>query len=184
LRIQEFEFSFLLIAGLAFSMFAELAGLHFILGAFAAGLFFGRETVNAEVYEDLRAKVSTITVGFFAPVFFASIGLRFDPTVLTAAPFIAIWLIGLATAGKLIGCGVPALASGLGPRDAAAVGIGMNARGAVELVIADIALREGLFSLPEPTPAAVTHLFSAVIVMAIVTTIATPLGLRWIFRRE
>ena len=78
LRIQEFEFSFLLIAGLAFSMFAEFAGLHFILGAFAAGLFFSRETVNAEVYEDLRSKVSTITVGFLAPVFFASIGLHFD----------------------------------------------------------------------------------------------------------
>ena len=100
LRIQEFEFSFLLIAGLAFSMFAEFAGLHFILGAFAAGLFFSRETVNAEVYEDLRSKVSTITVGFLAPIFFASIGLHFDPTVVTAAPFMALWLIGLATVGK------------------------------------------------------------------------------------
>lgn len=184
LRIQEFEFSFLLIAGLAFSMFAELAGLHFILGAFAAGLFFGRETVNAEIYEDLRNKVTTVTVGFLAPVFFASIGLHFNPTVLTAAPFVALWLIVLATLGKLIGCGVPALAFGLSPRNATAVGVGMNARGAVELVIADIALREGLFSLPEPPPAAVAHLFSAVVLMAIVTTIATPLGLRWIFRRE
>jgi Kef-type K+ transport system membrane component KefB len=132
----------------------------------------------------MRNKVSTITVGFLAPVFFASIGLRFNPTVLTVAPSITLWLIGLATMGKLIGCGVPALAFGLRPRSAAAVGVGMNARGAVELVIADIALREGLFSLPEPPPAAVTHLFSAVVLMAIVTTIATPLGLRWIFRTE
>jgi Kef-type K+ transport system membrane component KefB len=184
LRIQEFEFSFLLIVGLAFAMFAEFAGLHFILGAFAAGLFFGRETVNAEVYEDLRAKVSTITVGFLAPVFFASIGLRFDPSVFTGAPFIALWLIGLATVGKLIGCGVPALASGLSLRSSTAVGVGMNARGAVELVIADIALQAGLFSQPEPPPAVVSHLFSAVVLMAIVTTIATPLGLRWIFRRR
>jgi Kef-type K+ transport system membrane component KefB len=93
-------------------------------------------------------------------------------------------LIGLATVGKVIGCGVPALASGLSFRSATAVGVGMNARGAVELVIADIALQAGLFSLPEPPPPAVAHLFSAVVLMAIVTTIATPLGLRWVFLRQ
>jgi Kef-type K+ transport system membrane component KefB len=56
----------------------------------------------------------------------------------------------------------------------------MSGRGAVELVVADVALRAGLFSMPEPTPPVVASLFSAVVVMAIATTLLMPLGLKWI----
>ncbi|MGK2873098.1 MAG: cation:proton antiporter domain-containing protein, partial [Alphaproteobacteria bacterium] len=63
-------------------------------------------------------------------------------------------------------------------RESAALGSGMCARGAVELIVADIALRAGLFEMPDPTPQEITFLFSAVVIMAIVTTIITPLALK------
>jgi Kef-type K+ transport system membrane component KefB len=54
----------------------------------------------------------------------------------------------------------------------------MSGRGAVELIIADIALRAGLFSIPDPPPPIVAHLFSAVVIVAVLTTLVTPVALR------
>ena len=59
----------------------------------------------------------------------------------------------------------------------------MSGRGAVELVIAGIALEAGLFLQPDPPGAVVGSLFSAIVVMAIVTTIATPIVLRLLWPR-
>ena len=56
----------------------------------------------------------------------------------------------------------------------------MNARGAVELIVAGIALEAGLFSHPEPVPEIVGSLFSAIVIMAIVTTVLSPMWLRFL----
>lgn len=175
---SEFEFSALLIFALAEAMIAEALGLHFILGAFLAGLFFSRRTPDHETFKDVKRKLSGVTTGFLAPVFFASIGFSLTFASLTEAPvFLAVVLV-IAVVGKLVGAGVPALWAGLEKRDAAAVGVGMVGRGAVELVIADIALRGGLFDTPDPAPPIVESLFPTVVLMAIVTTLITPIGLR------
>ena len=70
------------------------------------------------------------------------------------------------------------MATGFAPREAAAIGTAMSARGAVELIVAGIALQAGLFQHPDPPPPVVAQLFSAVVIMALVTTLATPLVLR------
>ncbi len=181
-RLEEPEgaFGLLLIAALAYAVLAELLGMHFILGAFAAGLFFGRRTVDAETYDAVRTKVSGITSGFLAPIFFASIGLRVDMTAMVHVPVFTLALIAAAFAGKLIGAGLPARWSGLSGRDSLAVGTGMSVRGAVELIVADVALEAGLFAQPDPAPPEVAHLFSAVVIMALVMTLVAPIVLRWI----
>lgn len=179
----EFEFTFLVLVGLAFSVLAEALSMHFLIGAFLAGLFFERRTIDSDTYERVLRSASALTHGFFAPVFFASIGIHLEAGVLLEAPALVIGLIGVATVGKLLGAGVPARLRGLGARDALAVGVGMNARGAVELIIADVALRAGLFARPDPPPPAVASLYSAVVVTAIVTTLATPIVLQWLYGR-
>lgn len=83
---------------------------------------------------------------------------------------------------KLVGAGLPAYGLGLSWRDALAVGIGMSGRGAVELIVAGMALRAGLFLQPDPPPPAITNMFSAVVIMAIVTTVAVPILLQVVFR--
>ena len=69
-------------------------------------------------------------------------------------------------------------------RESLAVGGAMNARGAVELIVADIALRAGLFTLPDPPPPVVQNLFSAVVIMAVVTTLGTPVALRMTLSKD
>lgn len=178
----ELEFSFVVIVGLAYAVLAEQLSMHFLIGAFVAGLFFRRSTIDKKAYEDASHKVSAVTYGFLAPVFFASIGMHLSGKAVVDAPLFVALLLLAATAGKLLGAGVPARLAGMSGRDALAVGIGMNARGAVELVIADVAFRAGLFQTPEPAPPVVASMYSAVVLTAIVTTLATPIGLKWLYR--
>ena len=178
-QAEEFEFSMLLVAGLAFAFLAEKLGLHFILGAFMAGLFFGRQTIDKSTYESIMQQVSGLTTGFLAPIFFASIGLHLDLAALWEIPEFVGLLILFACIGKVFGAGIFARFIGMTPRESFAIGVGMNGRGAVELIIADIALRAGIFSQPVPAPPIVNYLFSAVVIMAVVTTLMTPLTLKW-----
>lgn len=182
LKAHQLEFSFLLISGLAFSVLAEALAMHFILGAFAAGLFFGRRTVSDTVFEDVREKTHAISAGFLAPIFFASIGIHLNLRAITAVPGFVLLLIAVATVGKVLGAAIPAWRIGFGARNALAVGVAMNARGAVELIIAGVALRAGLFERPTPPPPVVANLFSAVVLMAVFTTLVTPIALKRILR--
>ena len=177
--IDELEFSFLLVTGLGFSLLAEWFGLHFILGAFLAGLFFTRRMLDKKIFAGVKNRVSGITTGFLSPIFFASIGMRLDLSAISTIPLFLFLLILAAVLGKMLGAGLPAYWVTRSWHEASLVGFGMNARGAVELIIADIALRQGLFLHPDPAPVIVSSLFSAVVIMAVLTTLITPIGLRW-----
>ncbi|MDX1646670.1 MAG: cation:proton antiporter [Longimicrobiales bacterium] len=184
LRSDEFDFTLLLIVGFAFAVLAERLGLHFILGAFMAGLFFMRRTVDEGTYSSVRERVSGVTSGFLGPLFFASIGLHLQVDAVGTAPLFLGLLIAAAFATKLLGAGVPAYLSGMPGRASLAVGMAMSSRGAVELIIADVALEAGLFERPEPTPGIVDALFSSVVIVAIVTTLLVPICLRFIVPEE
>lgn len=177
MRVAESEMSFLLVVALGFSVLAEVLGMHFILGAFVAGLFFAKRVVKKDIYDDVKNKVQAITSGFLAPIFFASIGLSLDLSAFVNIPLFVIGLILIASLGKILGAGIPAKLTGLSTKDSLIVGNAMNARGAVELIIADIALRAGLFDQPDDSEL-VGNLFSAVVIMAIVTTLLTPFILK------
>ncbi len=123
-----------------------------------------------------------MTHGFLAPVFFASIGIHLEASAVLETPVFVALLVLVASLGKLLGAGGPAFRTGLSRREALAVGVGMNARGAVELIVADVAFRAGLFQAPDPIPPIVSSLYSAVVVTAVLTTLAPPIGLRWILR--
>lgn len=183
-RLDELEFSFLVLIALGYAYLAEMLGLHFILGAFVAGLFFRRRTIAPETYEDVKGKVSGITTGFLAPIFFASIGLHLDLSAVTAVPLFIFILVVIAFVSKLVGAALPARVTGLSWTDATIVGVAMSGRGAVELVIADIALRAGLFDRPRPVPPVVEHMFSTIVLVAIVTTLMTPIVLRLVLSRR
>jgi len=181
LQTSDQEFSLLVIAALAFAVLAEGLGLHFVLGAFAAGLLFERRVAGKKAYNAVRRRLSAVTMGFFAPIFFASVGMQLDPAAALHIPLFLVTLLLVAFVTKLIGAGLPARLMGLNRRDSVAVGVGMSARGAVELIIANIALQAGLFTRPEPTPLVVQHLFSAIVIVALVTTIVSPFALAAVF---
>ena len=183
LHFPEVEFSMLLIGALAYAVFAELMGLHFILGAFLAGMFFHSGAVEAGAYKRVEQQMSGITSGFLAPIFFVSVGLNLDITAISLIPGFVAVLILIAFVSKLVGSGLPAYWLGLSKRDALMVGVGMSGRGAVELIVAGIALDAGLFLQPQPIPPVIEGLFSAIVLMALVTTVVTPIILRWLAPR-
>ncbi|MGD8324023.1 MAG: cation:proton antiporter [Gammaproteobacteria bacterium] len=178
LELEHADFTVLIVFGLALSVLAELLEMHFLIGAFTAGVLFTRNAVGSDTFHRMEKRTEMFTLGFFAPVFFASIGLHLNLAAVVEAPVFLLTLIVFATIGKLFGAGIVALLTGFSRRDSIAIGAAMNARGAVEIIIADIALRAGLFDHPDPPPPAIDYLFSAIVIMAIVTTISSPLALR------
>jgi Kef-type K+ transport system membrane component KefB len=181
---EESEFATLLLVALSFALLAEELKLHFIIGAFAAGLFFTKRSSTTRLYENIKKKIAGLTNGFLAPIFFASIGFQLDAKALAAIPGFLALLVLVALLGKLVGAGLPAKWIGLSSREAMEVGISMSARGVVMLIVADIALRAGLFEQPSPAPPVVAHMFSAVVMVAIITTLLTPIILRRLVQRS
>jgi Kef-type K+ transport system membrane component KefB len=177
-HVKEIDFSVVVIVALAFGLFAHVLGLHLIIGAFTAGVFFGPGVAGERNYESVRSKVSGVTFGFFAPLFFASIGFELELSAVFKVPMFVLALIVFAFVGKLAGAGTGALLSGLGKRESFAVGVGMSARGAVELVIAGIALDAGLFDVTGGSSPIAESLFSSIVIMAVVTTVLVPVLLK------
>ncbi len=170
--------SALLLFALGLGALAELLGLHFVLGPFVAGLFFEKGRVGVEPYEQVKSVVGIVTSAIAAPVFFAWIGLQLDLGAFSKVPGFLAALVALAFLGKLIGAGLPAYWCGLGQRHALAIGIGLSGRGAVELVIASIAQKSGLFLAGNGAHPIVSNLFSALVITAVATTLVVPIGLR------
>jgi Kef-type K+ transport system membrane component KefB len=180
LHFPEVDFSMLLIAALAYAVFAEVMGFHFIIGAFLAGMFFHPKIVDVYVYQRVEQQMSGVTRGFLAPIFFVSVGLHLDFSAVSQVPGFVATLILIALVSKLVGSGLPAYWMGLSKRESMMVGVGMSGRGAVELIVAGIALEAGLFLQPSPTPVLIQSLFSSIVIMALVTTILAPILLRWL----
>jgi len=183
LSFPEVDFSMLLIAALAYAVLAELFELHSIIGAFMAGMFFHPKVVDAAAYERVEQQMSGLTRGFLAPIFFVSVGFHLDFSSVGQVPGFVVVLTLLALASKLIGSGIPAYWAGFSKQESLLVGVGMSGRGAVELIIAGVALEAGLFLQPDPPGVIVQSLFSAIVIMAIVTTVATPIALRFLWGR-
>ena len=149
-------FAFALALGCA--AFTEWIGLHAIFGAFVAGVALGD---SPHLRPRTRLVLEDFVRSFFAPLFFAGIGLKAD-LIGNFAPLVVASVFAIACAGKLIGCGLAGLLSGMDWRSAGAVAMALNARGAMEIVLASIALR---FNLIGQTT------FVALVVTALVTSL-------------
>jgi Kef-type K+ transport system membrane component KefB len=150
--------------------FTESIHIHAILGAFIAGIAIGD---SVHLREQAREIIHQFVTNFFAPLFFVSIGLKvnfienFDPMI------VAIVLV-LAFVGKVLGAFIGARIGGMNKNQALAVGFGMNARGAMEIILGTLALNAGLISKP---------IFVALVIMALVTSITSgPLIKRFLDR--
>jgi Kef-type K+ transport system membrane component KefB/mannitol/fructose-specific phosphotransferase system IIA component (Ntr-type) len=168
---RTFHFTLALIIAVGFGELAELAGLHSILGAFIAGLFIRDNVLGRTLARDLMEAVREASIGFLAPIFFVTAGFAVSFSVFTGADlglFLAI--MAVAIGGKIIGTALFYLPTGHGWREGVTVGMGMNGRGAVEIIVAGIALDRGLIS---------QEIFSILVFMAIFTTATVPVLLKW-----
>ncbi len=146
-------------------------GLHAVFGGFVVGLTVGR---SARVRERTRMAIEDFVVNVFAPVFFASIGLRFDFVQAFDLRLCALVFV-VATVPKLVGCATGARIGGMQWRQAAAVGFGMNARGAMGIILAEIAHGSGLLK---------DQMFVALVVMSLLTSLTSGPAMKWLLYRE
>ena len=155
------------------ALLTHLIGVHTVLGAFVAGILVGESPIlTRHIDEQLRG---TITA-FFAPIFFGIAGLGADLTIL-ADPRMALMTAGLiliASLGKFSGAFIGAEIGGLTRREGFALACGMNARGSTEVIIATVGLSMGALN---------QNLFTMIVAMAVITTLAMPPTLRWALAR-
>jgi Kef-type K+ transport system membrane component KefB len=153
----------IVVFALASALATEALGIHLLFGAFLAGSIMPK---GKAFVSQVTGKFETVTVVLLLPLFFAVTGLRTRVGLLTNREMWAYCLIIIAVAvvGKLGGSMIAARVAGMPWRDSAALGILMNTRGLMELVILNIGLDIGVVS-----PA----LFSMMVLMALVTTFMT-----------
>nr|WP_275976815.1 cation:proton antiporter [Polyangium aurulentum] len=145
------------------SMVTELIGIHALFGAFAFGAAIPKEGGFAQA---LAEKLEDVVVVLLLPLFFAYSGLRTQIGLLNSPHHWAICalIIVLACAGKFGGSAVAARLTGINWRESTAIGILMNTRGLMELIVLNIGLDLGVIS---PT------LFTMMVIMALFTTFIT-----------
>lgn len=161
-----------LIATFLLAVATQAVGSDAVLGAYIAGIVLGRSSSQDP---QVRGQLEALTMAVFAPLFFATAGLRMDILILRKPAVLVGTCIVLSTAigTKLIGAYCGARFAGMAPRDAIAVGIGLNTRGAVEIVIASVGLSLGVLS---------DSGYTAIALMAIVTSVMTPPLLKKVVR--
>lgn len=140
--------------------FTEWIGVHAVFGAFLFGIALGDST---HLRRRARVTIEEFVSSIFAPLFFASIGLQANFVAHFDLLLILVVLL-VACAGKIFGCAYAAHLSGFDKRESWAVGFGMNARGAMEIVLGVLALQADIIS---------ERLFVALVVMALVTSMAS-----------
>jgi Kef-type K+ transport system membrane component KefB len=137
---------------------AEAIGIHAIFGAFFVGVALGR--AFGEEDQHVREIIYQFAISFFAPLYFVSVGLRADFAAHFDLPLVLI-VFAIACAGKIGGASLGAWLGGMPRREALAVGFGMNARGAMEMILASVALEYQVID---------QRIFVALITMALTTS--------------
>lgn len=155
-------FTFSLILALSFGVVAELLGLHIIIGAFLAGLFLRKELLDPEVYDKIEDRVFGLSYSFLGPIFFATLAFHLEFSALTQDAGFFLLLFLVAVLGKIFGSGLAARFQGMSKCNALGVGIAMNSRGAVDIIIIALGLQLEIID---------QQLFSVLILIVFATTL-------------
>lgn len=161
--------TFALVLALFGAAFTEWVGVHAIFGSFLIGVAVGD---SPHLREQTRVIIHQFVSFIFAPLFFASIGLHIDFFGNFDVLLVVIVLL-VATAGKFSGCLVGAKLSSIPKRQGWAIAFGMNARGAMEIILGLLAYRFGVIGEP---------MLVALVIMALATSIASGPGMAWMLR--
>lgn len=163
---------FVFVLALLCAALTEWIGIHAIFGAFLAGIALGD---SKHLTPRTRETIEQIVTYIFAPIFFAGVALRVDFVDGFQIDTVLIVLV-VAILGKVLGCYLGAKLANMSTRESWAVGFGMSARGAMEIILGQIALSYGLIT---------NELFVAIVIMAIVTSvIAGPLMQKALNRKQ
>ncbi|ESY99932.1 cation:proton antiporter [Mesorhizobium sp. LNHC209A00] len=155
------------------ALITNLIGVHTVLGAFVAGILVGESPILSD---HIEGQLRGVITALFMPVFFGMAGLSADLTVLTdpTLALLTLALVLIASIGKFSGAFLGGRLAGMSLKESTAVGSAMNARGSTEVIVASIGLSMNILS---------HNLFTMIVTMAVITTLAMPPMLRWALGR-
>jgi len=162
--------SFVLVIALGCAAFTEWIGVHSIFGAFIAGVAMG---ASSHLRERTRETIHQFITNIFAPLFFASIGLRVN-FISAFDPGLILVVLLIACTGKVSGCFLGAKWTGMSTRESSAVGFGMAAQGAMGIILGQLARAADLIT---------DELFVAIIIMALLTSLVSGPMMQKLLRR-
>ena len=172
LKGKESLFAIFFVFVLLFATITESLGFHFIIGAFFAAMLINENLVGKKHLESFHNTTNGLAMGFLAPIFFAGIGLEFNiSSIQNYGLLIAIILVSYFS--KIFGGFIGGKIIGLNNKTSLTLGLGLNARGIMELVIANIAYKAGLID---------SEIFSMLVIMGVLTTLSTPIMLKRSFK--
>ena len=172
LKGKESLYAIFFVFVLTFSTITESLGLHFIIGAFFAAMLISENLVGKKHLESFHKTTNGLAMGFLAPIFFAGIGLEFNVTSIQNIGLL-LTVIAVSYFSKIFGGYFGGRMAGLDSKNSLTLGIGLNARGIMELVIANIAYKAGLIN---------AEVFSILVIMGVLTTLSTPIMLKRSFK--
>lgn len=172
LKGKESLYAIFFVFVLTFSTITESLGLHFIIGAFFAAMLISENLVGKKHLESFHKTTNGLAMGFLAPIFFAGIGLEFNVTSIQNFGLL-LTVIAVSYFSKIFGGYFGGRMAGLDSKNSLTLGIGLNARGIMELVIANIAYKAGLIN---------AEVFSILVIMGVLTTLSTPIMLKRSFK--
>src|ERR1041385_3761526 len=148
-------------------------GVQTVLGAFVAGILVGESPI---LTEHIQQQLRGLVVALFMPVFFGQAGISADLSILGQPQLLGLTalIVAIASVGKFTGAFAGGRLSGMSLRESFALGCGMNARGSTEVIVATIGLTMGALT---------QSLFTMIVTMAVVTTMAMPPMLRYALAR-
>jgi Kef-type K+ transport system membrane component KefB/mannitol/fructose-specific phosphotransferase system IIA component (Ntr-type) len=159
---------------MAGAAFTEYAGIHAVFGAFVIGIAIGE---SGHLRQRTSQHIHQIVTNVLAPFFFASIGLRTN-FVSNFHLGLTATVVGVACLGKLLGAGWGARLGGMDKTSSLAVGLAMNARGAMEIILGILALQAGLIR---------ENMFVAMVVMvvmALLTSLISAPAIHFLIQRR
>jgi Kef-type K+ transport system membrane component KefB len=171
LKSRESLFAIVMVFILIFASISELLGMHFIIGAFFSAIVLNKSILGEENYTTFHKTTSSMTYGFLAPIFFALIGVELAVFSINNYLLLAV-IIFVAIISKIGGGYIGGRMAGLDRINSLTIGVGINGRGIMEIVIARIALEKGFIGI---------ELFSILVIMAIITTVVSPVLLKKMF---
>jgi nucleotide-binding universal stress UspA family protein len=156
-----------------FALITHLLGVRTVLGAFMAGVLIGESPI---LTDHIQGQLRGMITAFFMPIFFGMSGLAADLTILKDGhlAMLTALLVAIASVGKFTGAFAGAMIGRLSWREGLALGCAMNARGSTEVIVASIGLSMGALS---------QNLYTMIVTMAVLTTMAMPPMLRVTLRR-
>jgi Kef-type K+ transport system membrane component KefB len=167
---QTTAFTVALFVALLFGELAHLAGLHVIIGGFMAGLFLRQAELQEPLYDHMHNVINDLAIGFFAPIFFVTVGFKITLDVFTQNLGLLVLVVAIAFLGKIVGSWLFSLPTNVSSREGVVIGFGMNGRGTVEIIIATIALSAGIID---------QALFSILVFLAMFTTTMCAVTVKW-----